>query len=82
LSLVFKCKVGKKGALYLPKGVLKMLRLREGVKVELTVEEGRLVVRPIYDPLDLALNGPKFAETTVEEFERESEEMQSELFED
>ncbi|RLG84607.1 MAG: AbrB/MazE/SpoVT family DNA-binding domain-containing protein, partial [Thermoprotei archaeon] len=29
---------------------------------------------------DLALKGPKFAKTTLEEFERESEEMQDEFF--
>jgi len=32
------------------------------------------------DSFDLALRWPKFAETTFEEFERESEEMQCELF--
>jgi len=32
------------------------------------------------DPFNLALKGPKFARTTFEEFERESEELQNELF--
>jgi hypothetical protein len=37
---------------------------------------GRIVLTPIPDPLWLALYGPKFAEITVEEVEKYSEEMQ------
>lgn len=81
MSLVMEGKIGKKGALYIPKKMLEALRLGEGVKVKLSIECGKLVVKPVYNPLDLALTGSKFAETTVEEFERESEEMQVELFE-
>lgn len=38
-----------------------------------------MILEPIPDPFTLALRGPKFARTTVEEFEKESEEVQREL---
>ena len=52
--------------------------LREGPEVRLRVEEGRIVLVPVPDPFDLALEGPYFGETTVEEFEKESERWQDE----
>ncbi len=39
----------------------------------------RIIFEPELDPFTYALRGPKYAETTFEEFERESEEMQREL---
>ena len=82
MGLVLKGRIGKKGALYLSKRVMRELGVREGTKVLLIVRRGELVVKPVFDPFELALKAPKFASTTVEEFERESEEMQRELLED
>lgn len=48
--------------------------------VKLRVEGSRIVLEPIPDPFDVAIKGPKFAKITFEEFERDSEEMQNELF--
>ncbi len=80
MNLIIEGKVGKRGTLYLPRSVVKALNLKEGMKIRYTIEGDKLIMKPIFNPFDLALSGPKFAETTVEEFERESEEMQSELF--
>jgi antitoxin component of MazEF toxin-antitoxin module len=71
-----KGKVSKKFALYPPKSLLKSLGLREGATVKYEVEGGRLIVEPISDPLDLALNTEKWARTSIKEFEEESEREQ------
>ena len=82
MSLVFYVKVSKKGALYLPRKVMRRLGIEEGSKVKLVVQGGEIVLKPVRDPFELALTAPKFAKISVEEFERNSEEMQRELFED
>ena len=75
-----KARISKKFTLYLPKAVVEAVGIREGDFVRIKVEGSRIIIEPIPDPFDVALKGPKFAETTFEEFEKESEEMQSELF--
>lgn len=71
-----KGKVAKKFALYPPKKILEKLGLREGQLVSYKVKEGRLLVEPIPDPLDLALRSKKWARTNVKVFEKESEQEQ------
>ncbi len=73
-------KVGKKGAIYLPKKVMRRLNIKEGDKFKLRIEDDKIVLEPIKNPFTLALTTKKWAKTTVEEFERESEEMQNELY--
>lgn len=75
-----KVRLSKKNTLYIPKAIASAAGLREGYFVKLKVEGSRIIIEPILDPFDLALKGSKFAETTFEEFEKESEEMQDELF--
>ncbi|MGB9706119.1 MAG: AbrB/MazE/SpoVT family DNA-binding domain-containing protein [Pyrobaculum sp.] len=70
-------RVSKKNTVYIPKEIADALGIGEGTLLELRVEGGTLVAVPIPSPLKLALEGPKFAKTTVEEFERGSEEEQS-----
>lgn len=72
-------KVGKKGAIYIPKRVCEELGIKEEDKVLMKVEGGKLVLEFIPDPLSLALKIRKWAKTTVEEFEKESEEEQNQL---
>lgn len=48
-------------------------------KVLMRAEGDRLVLEFIPDPLSLAVKIRKWTKTTVEEFERESEEEQNEL---
>ncbi len=54
----------------------------EGSQVKIFAENDRIVIEPIPNPFELALKGPKYAETTFEELERESEETQRGLFRD
>lgn len=80
MSQVSISKVGKKGALYIPKRICEQLGISEEDKVLMRVEGGKLVVEFVPDPLSLAVKIRKWAKTTVEEFERESEEEQDGLF--
>lgn len=63
-------RVSRRNTIYIPKDIAEGLGISEGSYLELRVEEGKLIVTPIPDPFWLALKGPKFAETTVEEVER------------
>ncbi len=73
-------KVAKKLALYPPKELMLKLGLHEGKKVGYKVEDGRLVVEPIPDPIELALRYKKWAKTSVKELELLSEKEQRELY--
>lgn len=73
-------KVAKKLALYPPKELMLKLGLNEGKKVSYKVEDGRLVVEPIPDPIELALHSKKWTKTGARELERESERTQRELY--
>jgi len=64
--------------LYPPKELMKRLGLQDGYAIVFRVEGDRLVVEKVKDPWTLALQARKWAETTVEGFERESEELQEE----
>ncbi|QOJ79117.1 AbrB/MazE/SpoVT family DNA-binding domain-containing protein [Infirmifilum lucidum] len=75
-----KVRVSKKFTLYIPRAVAEAAGVREGDVLRVRVEGSRIILEPALDPFDIALRGPKFARVTFEEFERESEEMQSELF--
>ena len=72
-------RVSKKNTIYIPRDIAERLGIGEGAYLELRVEGGKLVATPIPDPFWLALKGPKFAETTVEEVESISEEEQRRL---
>ena len=72
--------MGKKGAIYLPKHIMRTLGVREGDRVLMRVEGNRLVLEFVPDPLSLALRVRKWSRTTVEELEAESEEEQGELY--
>ena len=80
LSQVVKSRVGKKGAVYLPKRVMEALGIMEGDAVVMRVEGNRLVLEFVPDPLSLALRVEKWAKITVEDFEAESEREQVSLY--
>ena len=65
--------------MYPPKELMRRLGLKEGYRIVFRVDGDRLVVEKVKDPWMLALQTYKWAETTVEEFERESEELQEEF---
>ena len=75
-----KVRVSRKNTLYIPKPIADAVGIREGGAVKLRVEGSKIVLEVLHDPFDLALKGPKFAKTTFKDFERESEELQDELF--
>jgi AbrB family looped-hinge helix DNA binding protein len=79
LSQVYISKVGKKKAVYIPKRICKQLGISEEDKVLMSIEGGKLVLEFIPDPLSIAVKIEKWAKTTVEEFEKESEGEQDEL---
>jgi len=75
-----KVRVSRKNTLYIPKAIADAVGIREGSVVKLRVEGTKIIIEPIPDPFELALKALKFAKTTFDEFERESEELQDELF--
>ncbi len=79
-GLTVRTRVGRKNTLYIPKAIAEAVGLREGSLVELRVKSGKIIIEVIPDPFELALRGPVFARVRFEEFERESEEMQRDLF--
>lgn len=71
-------RVSRKNTIYIPKGIAEKVGIGEGSLLEISVDNGRIILTPIPDPLWLALHGPKFAEVSAEDVERTSEEMQGE----
>jgi AbrB family looped-hinge helix DNA binding protein len=71
-------RVSKKNTIYIPKEIAEKVGISEGTLIEMSLENERIVLKPIPDQLWLALYGPKFAEVSIEDVERTSEEMQEE----
>ena len=71
-------KLSRKNTLYIPKFMTEGLGIK-GVVVKLRLEGSKIIIEPI-PAFALAMKGSKFAKTTFEEFERESEELQDEVF--
>ncbi len=68
--------IGKKRALYLPREFLELLGLSEGDPVYVKIEDDRIVITRAPDPFLLAVKREKWAHTSVDEFEEESEREQ------
>jgi len=71
--------VGKKYDLYPPKEIRKELGLKPGQKVLYRVEKGKLVIEVIPSVKE-AEKLPKFAKTSVEEFEKFTKEFEEKTF--
>ncbi len=65
-------RVGRKYALYLPREVVEKLNIREGDKLLVMLRDGEIVLRPLPR---LLRKRRYWAETTVEEFEAESQKL-------
>ena len=52
------------------------LEIKEGYRVKMSVEKGKIIVEIVKNPLDLALYGKKFAKISPEEVEQISLEEQ------
>jgi len=74
--LEVELRIGKKYALYIPARVARALGLREGDRVILRAARGRIEIRLLKDPIDLALHGEKFASIEAGEIEAVSLEEQ------
>ncbi len=79
MRLEARVRVSKKLTLYIPKAIAESTGIKEGSIVKLRVEDSKIIIEPLPDPFDYALRTPKYAKTSFEEFERESEELQREL---
>lgn len=78
--MIAKGIVGKKGELFPPKEIRDELGLKSGNEVVYRVEKTRLIIEPVPDILT-AIKMPKFAKTTVKEFEKERKQLAQEVIE-
>ena len=76
MSPVFRVKVGKKYAIYLPRKVVEELQLREGENLVLSVEGEALVLRRPRSFFEASLKAPKKVKLQPEEVEELSFEAQ------
>jgi len=60
MNLVFEVRVRKKYAIYLPRSVVRALKLREGDSLLLRVSGRKIIIEPIVDPIELAISEAKF----------------------
>ncbi len=75
MSLVVR--LSKKNAIYLPREVVEKLNLREGDRLLVEVRDNAIVLRPVPKLFDK--NVVFWSSTTVEELEKESEELVRDL---
>jgi len=76
MNLVFKARVGKKFAIYLPKAVVEAVGLSEGEKMLVKVSGNRVILEVVRDPIQLAISGKKFASLKPQNIEAISIEEQ------
>lgn len=76
MVLILEVTVGRRRTIVMPKRVAEMLGIGEGSRLELRVENGRIVLEPIPDAVELSLHGEKVARTSLKELEAESIEQQ------
>ncbi len=72
MSQAIEVRVGKRRTIVIPKAVAEMLGIEEGSRLELRVEEGRIILELVPDAVSLSLYGEKIARVTLEELEAES----------
>jgi len=76
MSLIFKARIGKKFAIYLPKAVVEAVGLSEGEKILVKVTGNRVILEVVRDPMQLAISGKKFASLKPKQIEAISVEEQ------
>jgi len=82
LDMPYKVKVSEGGTIYLPAKIRKALGINPKDEVLLSLEGDKVILRPLKSVFALGAKRKKIVNITVEEFERESEKMQSELYEE
>ena len=76
MSLTVKIRVGRKRTIVIPKAVAEALSIDEGSKLKLTVENGKIILEPIPDAIQLSLRGNKLGKVSLKDLETESIEIQ------
>ncbi len=74
--------VRKKYAIYIPRSVVRVLGLKEGDKLLMKVENGKILLEKIEDPIKLALSEDYFASIDPKDIERVSIEEQERYVKD
>ena len=72
--------MGKNGVIYLPADVKKKLGVKDGGELVLIVKEDTVTLKPLKTIFKLGAKSRKICEITVEEFEKESVNMQVKLY--
>ena len=76
MSLTVEIRVGRRRAIVIPKAVAEALGIDEGSKLKLTVENGKIILEPIPDAIQLSLRGDKLGKVSLKDLEAESIEIQ------
>ncbi len=77
---MYRVKVGEKGVVYLPAKIREKLGIKKGGELLLEVRGDQVILRPVKTIFKLGIESRKISKISVEEFERESEEMQVDLY--
>jgi bifunctional DNA-binding transcriptional regulator/antitoxin component of YhaV-PrlF toxin-antitoxin module len=80
VTMASEGKVARKFALYPPKTLINQLGLKEGQRVRYEIQDGRLVVEPLPDPIEVALRSKKWMKARARDIELASEREQVELY--
>ncbi|OYT45100.1 MAG: AbrB family transcriptional regulator [Desulfurococcales archaeon ex4484_42] len=76
MGLTVEVRVGRKRAIVIPKAIAEALGIDEGSKLKLTVENGKIILEPIPDAIQLSLRGDKLGKVSLEDLEAGSIEIQ------
>ncbi len=76
LSLTIVARVGKRRTLVIPKRMAEEVGLKEGDKVKLTLQDGKIIIEPSRDAIWLSIHGRKIAKVSLRDLEAESLEQQ------
>ncbi len=68
----FEAKVSRKRLISIPKAAAEAVGISEGMRVRITVDDGKLIIEPVRDAIWYALHGPKIGYIGFEELEEES----------
>ena len=76
MGLTVEVRVGRKRTIVIPKAIAEALGIDEGSKLKLTVENGKIILEPIPDAIQLSLRGDKLGKVSLEDLEAGSIEIQ------
>jgi len=76
VGLTVEVRVGRKRTIVIPKAIAEALGIDEGSKLKLTVENGKIILEPIPDAIQLSLRGDKLGKVSFEDLEAGSIEIQ------